>query len=231
MAVMKRPILALLCLSIVATATFRSVFATDGQKIEVTSERVEHSATGGKTQFIGSVVVLKGGMELRAETLDVDKAGKHFVAKGAPIKATCKDCADFLLRGDAGTRLEYDDTAEWMHIRGGLEICADAGCEQGTLSADSMEWQQAEDIITLQGAPEVDIKWRLESGDWVHATAATVVYHPRKGDVQLRGQARILRGESDVAGDLIDFNMKTGSLSARSLDDQPVKATFGGDDE
>lgn len=117
---------------------------------------------------------------------------------------------------------EMDRNAGTVVYRGSVEA------QQGTMhvSADEMtvEIHERKVVrITAVGAP-ARYRQQLEADQGeVRADARTIVYHTQDERVDLRGDAFLEQGGSEIAGELIHYDIVAGKVNAESGEDEPVQ--------
>lgn len=205
------------------------------RRVDVSSDEVEYSADGKSAVFRGNVVVSAEGLKLHAATLRVqsDDGGHTYIAQAgaASISLFCDDCAEYAIRGAVGSEVRFGDAPARLQLSGGVHLCADAQCARGEVQAASADWQKDKGQLHLRGAPLVYTTWLpQDTPQPLSVQAREVHYHFDSGEAKLSGAAQITRGESQISGDVIHVNVKTGALRAAAQPNQRVQATFGGED-
>lgn len=117
---------------------------------------------------------------------------------------------------------ELDQNAGQVVYRGSVEVT------QGTMRvfADQMtvDYEDQKVVrITATGAP-ARYRQQLESDQGeVRARARTIVYHTQEERVHLERDAFLEQGGNEIAGELINYDIVAGRVSAESGDEGPVR--------
>ena len=215
-----------------AAAAFAGASSAAAQQIEVGGDNAQYSADGSRAEFTGNVVLQSGGATVYADRLivDISPDGNRYHASGPSVRAECADCAAESLVLRAAEIILQDGGDDTLTIGGGLTLCAGESCGRGQLVAERAEWKKSAGEARLRGMP-VSGFWFLEGdAEPVRMRANEVEYAHGAGDVRLRGNASLSRGEDDIRGELIEFNIKTGAINATGGSDSRVRGVFGADE-
>lgn len=121
-------------------------------------------------------------------------------------------------------RAEVDQNAETVTYRGSVVV------DQGTMhvTADEMivEYSDQKVVrITAHGTPaEYSQQLEGERGR-VEADAATIVYHTRDEQVDLKGDAFLSQGGNEMTGELIHYDIVAGRVNAEAREGGAVQVT------
>ena len=151
----------------------------------------------------------------------------------------CAFAAALLLGAPAfGFAVPADDARRPMHIRanaaefdhsngravylGGVEV------RQGTLQVTgermTVHYLDSRLVrITASGEPARYRQGSAEDGGLVRASASLITYHPGRERIDLEGEARLAQAKKDVAGEIIHYDIASGTLDAEAAGQEPVR--------
>lgn len=210
-----------------------------GQAIEVSGDKVTYNADNTAV-FSGNVVVNIGEVQIDAARLEAGASEtaadknlyKLFADEGVPIRVRCGDCMSVPLDMEINERVVYDAAAQLISMQGGVKVCADVDCKQGTMHAASGEFNQTTQILQLRGAPLIRAQWLPSDDDdaeggGIDIEAQTLELNANTNELVLKKEASVRRGSNVIRGETIRYNTQSGALSAESgAPSERVQATF-----
>ena len=225
-------------------------------EIVIDADSASYELDGARSIFRGNVRVEGAGINLSADSLEVeqDENGARYKAEGAPAEINFQrtDAEKAAAIFASAMTVRYDESRGSISLRGdavvktdGVELrapSADYNLESRTLSADGgAEFTRGNlratgDSLTatdkggvLVGNP-ARLNWRDPEGEEVSAVAATVRFDESSGDVFLSGDAVANRAGESLRGETIQANLNSRAFQADALPGARVRAVIQVDD-
>ena len=118
--------------------------------------------------------------------------------------------------------------AEFDHANGRAVYLGGVEVQQGTLRVTgermTVHYLDARLVrITANGEPARYRQVSATDGSLVRASASRITYHPGNERIELSGGARLARANNDVAGDIIHYDIASGTVDAEATGQGPVR--------
>ena len=118
--------------------------------------------------------------------------------------------------------------AEFDHPNGRAVYLGEVEVRQGTLRVTgermTVHYLDARLVrITASGEPARYRQRSAEDGGLVRASASLITYLPGEERIELSGEARLAQAKNDVAGELIHYDIASGTVDAEASGQGPVR--------
>ncbi len=117
---------------------------------------------------------------------------------------------------------EFDQPNGRAVYLGGVEV------RQGTLQVTgerlTVHYLDARLVrITASGEPARYRQGSAQDGGLVRASASLITYHPGRERIELSGEARLAQAKNHVAGEIIHYDIASGTVDAEATGQGPVR--------
>ncbi len=217
---------ALLFVAAVALALAGTVAAGDAGEVKVVSDSAVYGGGGEQVVFSGNVLATAGVWRLAAASLRADVGGveKEYRAFGSPLTVF----------GETGEGEDVVLNAMRLRFSGGdalaegeVRLCAGVDCARAEVFAASARWRGDSESVELRGTPARGSWLPPEGGEKVRARARVLRFDAVSGWAVLQGDALFARGDAQITGEKIEFNLRTGEMKALAPAEGRVRAILG----
>ncbi len=118
--------------------------------------------------------------------------------------------------------------AEFDHSNGRAVYIGEVEARQGTLRVTgermAVHYRDARLVrVTASGEPAHYRQGSARDGGLVRASASLITYHPGKARIELAGQARMQHAKNDLTGEIIHYDIVSGTVDAEATGRSPVR--------
>ena len=118
--------------------------------------------------------------------------------------------------------------AEFDHSNGRAVYLGGVEVRQGTLQVTgermTAHYRNARLVrVTASGEPARYQQGLAQDRGLVRASASLITYHPGKERIELSGEARLAQAQNDVAGEVIHYDIASGTVDAEATGQSPVR--------
>ena len=118
--------------------------------------------------------------------------------------------------------------AEFDHSNGRAVYLGEVEVRQGTLQVTgermTIQYLDARLVrVTASGEPARYQQALAPEGGLVRASASLITYHPGEARIELAGEARLVQAKNDVAGEIIHYDIASGTVDAEATGQGPVR--------
>ena len=118
--------------------------------------------------------------------------------------------------------------AEFDHANGRAVYLGGVEVRQGTMQVTgermTAHYLDARLVrVTASGDPARYRQGAANSSSLVKASASLITYHPGKARIELAGEARLAQAKNDVVGEIIHYDIASGTVDAEATGRGPVR--------
>lgn len=121
--------------------------------------------------------------------------------------------------------------AEFDHSNGRAVYLGEVEVRQGTLRVTgermTVQYRDARLVrVAASGEPARYRQGSAQDGGLVRASASLITYHPGKARIELAGEARMKHAKNDLTGEIIHYDIASGTVDAEATGRSPVRVVL-----
>jgi len=118
--------------------------------------------------------------------------------------------------------------AEFDHSNGRAVYLGGVEARQGTMRVTgermTVHYLDARLVrVTASGEPARYRQGSADNGGLVRASASLITYHPGEARIELAGRARMKHAKNDLTGEIIHYDIASGTVDAEATGRSPVR--------